>query len=528
VSFVWGKMNMEGKIMKKKRGVSLGTGAVALTAVFTAALAKAEVKTDKPNILFILIDDIGWSEPGCYGHPTMQTPNIDRLAAEGVRFTHMQAYPMCSPTRAALLTGRHGYRTGIINNIGDMSQTAVGQRLELGEVTIAEALKPAGYRTGFFGKTHLTLDNVAEPDYMNKQGFDENFGHVGLGDDEVCPTIVASPKTDWKTAGMIYTSRWNTPFHHNGQLVPASPESPKYSDDILTSEAIKFILDDPGKPFLAYVSMYLVHSPHEIEPDYLERIPDDDVLRKEFAEIIRLNHIFAKDFNHPGLARWSVENKGLLNKYRTYKAMVMRTDELVGRLLDAVDHAGIAGNTLVVFTSDNGPHPIAGGGKAYMLDAGTRVPFIMRWPGHIQPGSVSDALAMSVDIYPTFVDAASAQMPAGIIFDGKSLLPVLRGDVNKIHDYCYSEKKGWMGFSDHDWYYATFAGTKNKDKFYRRLTPPDVSQRDENLTNVPPDVKEKFQKWADEVRAIREEALKPYLEQLKNNPHSGKAGEISE
>jgi arylsulfatase A-like enzyme len=478
---------------------------------------------DRPNILFILVDDMGWREPGCYGHPTMQTPNIDRLASEGVRFTHMQVYPMCSPTRAALLTGRHGYRTGIINNIGDKG--GVGQRVELEEITIAEALKPAGYRTGFFGKTHLTFDNRGEPDYINKQGFDENFGFVGLRADEMPPGEKGNG--DSTAAGTLYF-RWDIPFYHNGQPVAMSPESRKYSDDVITSEAVNFITNTSKQPFLAWVSMYLVHAPHEIETDYLEKIPMDDTLRQEFAEIIRLNHIFAKDFSQPGLAKWSVDNVGLLEKYRTYKAMVMRTDDQVGRLLDALDKAGVAENTLIVFMSDNGPHPIAGGGKAAVIDAGTRVPLIMRWPGQIRPGIVSDALAMSVDIYPTLVEAASAQMPEGIIFDGKSLLPVLRGEVGKVHDYTYSEKKGWMGFSDHDWYYATFAGTKNKDKFYRRLTPPDVSQSAEDIKNVPLDVKEKFQKWADEVRAIREETLRPYLEQLKNNPHSGKGGEISQ
>lgn len=508
--------------MKGKRGASLGMGSVALAAVFASASAAAAVKTEKPNILFILVDDLGWGEPGCYGHPTMQTPNIDRLASEGVRFTHMQVYPMCSPTRAALLTGRHGYRTGIINNIGDKG--GVGQRVELKEVTVAEALKPSGYRTGFFGKTHLTFDNRGEPDYINKQGFDESFGFVGLRADEMPPSEKGSG--DSTAAGTLYF-RWDVPFYHNGRPVGISPESRKYSDDVITSEAVKFISNASGQPFLAWVSMYLVHAPHEIEAEYVEKIPMDDTFRREFAEIIRLNHIFAKDFNQPSLAKWSVDNQGLLEKYRTYKAMVMRTDDEVGRLLDALDKAGIAENTLVVFMSDNGPHPIAGGGKAFVIDAGTRVPLIMRWPGHIKPGSVSDALAMSVDIYPTLVDAASEQMPEGVVFDGKSLLPVLRGEVGKIHDYTYSEKKGWMGFSDHDWYYSTYEGTKNKDRFYPRLTSPDVSESAADPKTVPPEVKAKFQKWADEVRAIRAETLKPYLEEMKNSPLNGKGGKAA-
>jgi arylsulfatase A-like enzyme len=217
----------------------------------------------------------------------------------------------------------------------------------------------------------------------------------------------------------------------------------------------------------------------------------------------------------PGLAKWSVENEGLLNKYRTYKAMVKCLDDQVGEVLSALDENGLRENTMVVFLSDNGPHPIAGGGKARVVDMGVRVPMVMRWPGKIDPDTVCSSLAMSVDIYPTLVEAAGAEMPDDVIFDGKSLLPLLRGDIKENHEFGYAEKKGWMGLFDHEWFYATWAGRPDQEKFYPRITPPDVTQDPLPLEDVPDSVKKKFRKWADDIRDLREETLKPHLTEKK-------------
>ncbi len=355
---------------------------------------------ERPNILLIMIDDLGWKDLSCMGSTYYHTPRIDALAQEGMVFTDAYASaPVCAPSRACLMSGQYSPRHGVFcvwrsNPPPVEAQKVVPppntRHLEGGVVTVAERLGGAGYATAHVGKWHLGDGAETGPE---GQGFDVNVAGSGAG----------MPKT--------YFSPYNMKYLTNG------PKG-EYLPDRLTDEAVAFLKKQRaagagargGHPFFLDMSYYTVHC---LAAGKLEAK----------AETI------AKYRGKPGEGRQSRPE---------YAAMVELMDENVGRLLDALEELGLADETLVIFTSDNGgwgpgtdSRPLRGQ-KGQLYEGGIRVPMIVRWPGKVRPGSRSSEPIINVDFYPTFLELTSTSPPKGRPLDGESLVPLLTGKVEHL------------------------------------------------------------------------------------------------
>ncbi|MBN1419486.1 MAG: sulfatase [Planctomycetes bacterium] len=351
--------------------------------------AAAPPPPERPNVLFILIDDLGWKDLGCQGNARIRTPAIDRLASQGMRFTCAYASaPVCSPTRAAILTGRSPARLHLTNHIPDrfvpkdasLLPAETLDHLPPEETTFAERLKEAGYATAFLGKWHLAGPGAGregrgtEAFYPERQGFDLNFGGCALG----------GPPT------------YFDPFRiHNLE----SRRPGEYLPDRLADEAVAFLRAHRDGPFLLCLWTYTVHWPMEAKPDLLARYAGRE---------------------GPGL------------KDARYGAKVEGMDAAIGRVLAALDELEIAERTLVIFTSDNGGflgvadnRPLRLG-KGYLYEGGIRVPLIVRWPGVVRPGSICRVPVISTDFFPTILAAAGLAPAPTPPLDGESLMPLLR------------------------------------------------------------------------------------------------------
>jgi len=355
---------------------------------FLAAVAGARLLAAAParwNLILIVSDDLGWTDLACYGSQFYETPNLDRLAREGMRFTNAYAAcPVCSPTRAALMTGKYPARLGLTDWIPGRKQWPTArlltppfqQQLPLQEVTIAEALKPAGYTSASIGKWHL-----GGPEFWpEKQGFDLNVAGTERG----------SPKS--------YFGPFDLP-----NLSGGSPED--YLTDRLTDEAIRFIEANRSRPFFLYLPHFAVHIPLQAKPAAIEKYRAK--VRPEAAQ-----------------------------RDPVYAAMIESMDEGVGRLMKRLEELGLAERTVVIFTSDNGGlifegsrkvpvtsnHPLRAG-KGHLYEGGIRVPLIVRWPGVTPAGSICDYPVSSQDIFPTLAEMAGVK--TGKV-DGLSLCPLLR------------------------------------------------------------------------------------------------------
>ncbi len=341
-------------------------------------------KHSRPNIIIMMTDDQGYGDLGSHGNPFLKTPEIESLAEEGLEMTHFMTYPNCSATRAGMLTGRYPYRTGVT------AVTQVDHFMHTDEVTIAEVLADHGYQTGIFGKWHLG-DNF--PMRPQDQGFDEVLVHKGGGIGQA-----AGP------AGNTY---FDPILEHNGE----SKRFKGYCDDIFTDAAMEFISDNKDEPFLAYLATNLPHFPLQV-PDKLAQPYRDMGLHEDNA--------------------------------KTY-GMIASIDYNVGRVLDRLEELGIEENTIVLFFSDNGARDrrtkndvypgrwVANlrGTKTSVYDGGIRVPFFVRWPGHIDTKKQTEQMGTVVDIFPTLLDAANIELPENINIDGESLLPLWRNDNPK-------------------------------------------------------------------------------------------------
>ncbi len=339
------------------------------------------------NVVLILMDDLGWMDLGCQGNPVFETPNIDRLAREGMRFTGAYAAcPVCSPTRASIMTGKYPARLHVTDWIPGRKQWPTARvltpdfrrQLPLEEQTVAERLKQLGYRTAAIGKWHLGGEGF-EPE---RQGFDVNVAGDHRG----------SPKS--------YFGPFDAP-----NLKGGSPED--YLADRLVDEAIRFIGQDRSRPFFLYLPHFSVHIPLQA--------------RKRWIEYYQAKR-------RPGGPEF----------HSTYAAMVHHADLATGRLLAALDEMQLGDRTLVLFTSDNGGLRFEGGrttlvtsnaplraGKGHLYEGGIREPLLVRWPGVVKPGSVCEVPVCSVDLLPTICEAAGARVPRDV--DGVSLVPLLRG-----------------------------------------------------------------------------------------------------
>ncbi len=388
---------------------------------------------ERPNVVFILADDLGYADLGCYGQKKIRTPNIDRLAAEGMRFTESYSgNPVCAPSRCTLMTGYHTGHSQVRGNKqvgGDegwvLGATTGGQwPLAEGTFTVGHLFKKAGYVTGAFGK--WGLGRVGTSGDPQKQGFDHFFGYI-------CQRQAHTyfPNHLWRD-GKVFGIEENK---DGAEKV--------YSHDLIAEEALGFLRSNKDKPFFLYVPFTIPHvalqAPEDSIAAYRDQWPDPRYDGKRGY----VPH------EHPRAC---------------YAAMISRMDKDVGRIVSLLAELGLAENTLVIFSSDNGPTYSGGsdpgffgsagplrGLKGSVWEGGIRTPFIARWPGRIKPGSESDHVCAFWDLLPTCAELLGEKPPEGI--DGVSILPTLLGrpEGQKKHEYLYWELNNQQAVRIGDW-----------------------------------------------------------------------------
>lgn len=389
-----------------------------------------------PNIIFILADDLGFGDLGNYGQINIKTPHLDRMAEDGMRFTqHYAGSTVCAPSRSSLMTGLHAGHTSIRGNKEIM---LVGQYpLQYGTVTIPKLLKEAGYVTGGFGKWGLGYPgSEGEP---SLQGFDEFFG------------FMCQRRSHFFYPEFLYQDHCGVPIKKvelegnrvqnastgNFQREGAGPPIKKalYSQDAIMEKALNFIERNRESPFFLYLPSQIPHASLQVPDEALEIYLDENG-----------ESIFEENTSYPFGAYTQTDKPKAV-----YAAMVTLLDRYIGMIIDKLDELNLTEDTLVIFTSDNGSYTEGGyhysmhnsngslrGGKRDLYEGGIRVPFIVKWSGKIEPGSVSNHLSYFPDMMPTFAELANQPVPPGI--DGISLVPTLIGQgEQKNHDYLYWE-----------------------------------------------------------------------------------------
>ena len=371
--------------MNTLREAILELTAAALTVAGLCAAGAPAEPAARPNIVFILVDDLGWADVGCFGSKYYETPNIDRLAAQGMRFTDAYAAcAVCSPTRASIMTGKYPARlrlTDWIPGEGDAPTHVLRippwrQFLPLEEVTIAKALRSAGYATASIGKWHLGGPQY----YPEHHGFDLNIAGGDIG----------------------HPASYFWPYEGKTHTVPglkAGGQQGEYLTDRLTDEAEKFIEQNREKAFFLYFAHYAVHVPLQAKPPLLDKYKAKPPFGGQ---------------NNP-----------------VYAAMIESVDDSVGRLLRKLEALGLQERTLVVFMSDNGglwPQATSNAplraGKGHPYEGGIREPLIIKWPGQTKPATTCSVPVCSIDFFPTLLEIAGAKPPGPV--DGLSLVPLLR------------------------------------------------------------------------------------------------------
>ena len=365
----------------------------------------------RPNFIFVLIDDLGWRDLSCYGSQFYETPNLDRLCAEGMRFTDAHAAcPVCSPTRASILSGKYPARVGVTDWIGGHTRgklldAAYIDHLPLEEKSLAKALNGAGYATWHVGKWHLGKESY----WPEKHGFEENVAGCHMG----------SP---WRG----YFSPWQIPTLKDG------PEG-QYLTDRLTDEAVRLIKSNEGRPFFLNLWYYTVHTPIQAKE---AKIAKYEAKAKEMG-LDTVKTFEEGDFFPCEHKKDQRIMRRLVQSDPVYAAMIESLDESIGRVLQAVEESGQTENTVIIFTSDNGGLATSEGsptcnaplaeGKGWMYEGGTREPLFIKWPGVIQAGSVCDVPVSSPDFYPTLLEMAALDPIPEQHVDGVSLVPLLKG-----------------------------------------------------------------------------------------------------
>ena len=407
----------------------------------TVSACAPEENERPPNIIYMLADDLGYGEVGAYGQSLIRTPNLDALAAEGIRFTqHYSGSPVCAPSRATLLTGLSTLRSQIRDNFevgGYPDPDELGQMpLDSGTYTIGTMLQDAGYVTGAIGKWGLGgRESLGQPRF---QGFDYFFGYL---DQQLAHNFY--PTHLWRNGERVELD--NEYFHPHQEFDGTDPTDPEqyrqyqgneYSLDVMADDALRFLDEHADRPFFLYLPFTIPH--------VALQVPD--------SSLVEYEGVFEEE---PYLG-----DPTYLPHYRplsAYAGMITRMDAHIGRILDRLDELGLTENTVVMFTSDNGTTYTGGvdaeffestaglrGLKGSLYEGGIRVPLIARWPGHIQPGSVSDHVSAFWDMMPTFAEIAGTEAPSDL--DGVSMLPALLGDNADAERPLYWEYHGlWNG-----------------------------------------------------------------------------------
>ncbi|HET6426644.1 MAG TPA: arylsulfatase [Planctomycetaceae bacterium] len=390
------------------------TAVVMIVTVLVSSLSAAE----KPNLIWIMADDLGYGDLGCYGQTVIATPHLDRMAAGGMRFTHFYAgATVCAPSRSVLMTGQHHGHTKVRGNAGAANPAA--QALKPDDVTVAKLLQQAGYRTALIGKWGLGDVGPAETGLPRKQGFDEFFGYLNQQH-----AHNHFPAFLWRNEERVSLPNVVTPVGDHG--AGYATEAVTFADDLFADAAIQFVQDHRQGPFFLYWSMVIPHANNERTRAL-----------KNGAQVPDYGPYADKD--------WPDPDKG-------QAAMISRMDGYVGRLLATLKELRIEDNTLVIFTSDNGPHNESNhnlarfnpsgpftGIKRSLTDGGIRVPMIAHWPGTVAPGKVTDQVGYFGDWMATACELAGTTLPEGR--DSISFVPTLTGtpDGQKQHEFLYWE-----------------------------------------------------------------------------------------
>ena len=354
--------------------------AAAVLALLILNVAHISAAATRPNVVLIMTDDQGWGDLRSHGNDKIDTPTMDQLAASGAQFDRFFVCPMCAPTRASLLTGRWNLRTGA-------SWVSHGKEImRLDEVTIADALSSAGYATGCFGKWH---NGEYGPYHPHNRGFHEFFGFC--------------------------RGAWENYFDATIEQNRKPVQTKGYITDVLTDATLAFIQNNHDRPFFCYLPYNAPHHPYQVPEKYFTKYTD----------------------------------RGFDDRTACVYAMVENVDDNLARILATLDDLKLADNTIVIFTSDNGPYmPAPGakgawkhrynggmrGRKAEVDEGGVRVPFFIRWPDHINPGTTVPQIAAHVDLFPTILDMCNVPMPQTLPQDGRSLAPLLHGNTENWPD----------------------------------------------------------------------------------------------
>jgi arylsulfatase A-like enzyme len=468
----------------------LGCGAAALAVGAGCSIAQRSRK--RPNFVFFLIDDMGWADVSCYGSNFYETPNIDRLAREGMRFTDAYAAcPVCSPTRASIMTGKYPARLGITQWIG-ASQKPVEyvDRMALEEVTIAEALKEAGYLTGFVGKWHLSSRTADRADYYpDKQGFDVNIAG------------------DWSGAPPSYFHPYKRGTR-TLETMPPGGEQGDYLTDRLTDEALEFLDTSKNRPFLLYLSHYAVHTPLQSKQQLTDKY-------KAKAEKM------PKGDGPAVIAERDADAKQVQDN-PVYAGMVQSVDESVGRVLARLKELGLERDTIVVFMSDNGglsTKPKGRGvstsnlplraGKGWLYEGGIREPMIVKWPGVVKSGSECSEPVTSTDFYPTMLEMAGLSLRPEQHADGVSLMPLLKGRASVGRKAIYWHYPHYHGSNSRP-SAAVRAGDYKLIEWYETgqvelyNLQEDIGERNDLATRLPQkaaELRKMLHEWLDETGA---------------------------
>ncbi|WP_310821082.1 arylsulfatase [Stratiformator vulcanicus] len=450
----------------------------------------------RPNVILVMTDDQGWGDFGATGNELIRTPNLDEFATSGAWMTDFYVSPVCTPTRASLMTGRWNFRTKAID-------TYLGRAMmDTDEVTIAELLRDAGYATGIFGKWHLGDNYPLRP---MDQGFGESLVHRGGG--------LAQPGDPIENEG-----RYTDPvLVNNGVLTPTNG----YCTDVYFNSATDFIRKsvEADRPFFTYIATNAPHGPYYDVPkgwlDYYQTVDMTSIMKYWSAERHK-----NREAEH--------------EKLRRIAAMISNVDENFGRLLQRLDRLGVADNTLIIFLTDNGPNTMRYAGpfrgmKSDTFEGGVRTVMWLRWPERIRPGIKSDAPTAHVDVLPTILEAAGIEKPDALALDGRSFLPIVegrdsefdfnsrpialqwhRGDEPQMYNHFLIRKGRWKLLNP-----DRFRGNSpSLDQIPLRLhdlkeDPGETRNLIENHPEIANELRADYEEWFSDVSSTRDENYAP-------------------
>ena len=454
----------------------------------------------RPNIVFIMADDLGYNHLGCYGQEKIKTPHLDQLAAEGVRFT--QAYAgstVCAPSRSSLMTGTHTGHTSVRGNSG-------GIPLRPEDVTVAEVLSAAGYTTGCFGK--WGLGDARTPGVPTRQGFDEYFG------------TLHQVQAHFYYPDFLWQNEEKVPLPGN-----EGDGRAQYSNDLFTEHALSFIREQAGQedPFFCYVPYTIPHTELLVPEDSMQEYLDEDG-QSIFPETPYVTHDHRASQEKPHAA---------------FAAMITRMDDYVGQIVAALEEEGVAEETLVIFVSDNGGQEDGAGAdlaffegnrplrgwKGNLYEGGIRVPAIMRWPGQIEAGTVSDQVWAFWDVLPTLAELGGAAVPAEAEVDGLPMAQAWMGAAQIERDYLYWEvERGGELFKAvrmGDWKAVRNGGAQTPVELY--YLPTDPAEKFDRAAKEPARLAE-----AKRLFEVAHVEARPQIEPEANNDRTGFVGRYRE